>query len=99
MQNQRTSIYAKPATQVNIRYLSDFEIVPWEYEIRIDWEGRNIGCLVADHVIDTERKIVPVWVWDSGGEQILFELPGEDVNATGRRLWASREWLERVRAE
>ena len=99
MQNQRTSIYAKPATQVNIRYLSDFEIVPWEYEIRIDWEGRNIGCLVADHVIDTERKVVPVWVWDSGGEQILFELPGEDVNATGRRLWASREWLERVRTE
>ena len=99
MQNQRTSIYAKPATQVNIRYLSDFEIVPWEYEIRIDWEGRNIGCLVADHVIDTERKVVPVWVWDSGVEQILFELPGEDVNATGRRLWASREWLERVRAQ
>lgn len=99
MRNYQTSIYEKPATQVNIRYVSDFEIVPWEYEIRIDWEGRNIGCLVADHVIDTERKVVPVWVWDSGGEKILFELPGEDVNATGRRLWASREWLERVRAE
>ena len=99
MQNYQTSIYAKPATQVNIRYLSADSVVPWEYEIRIDWEGRNIGCLVADSVVDTEEGVVPVWVWDSGGEKILFELPGEDVNATGRRLWASREWLERVRAE
>ena len=98
MQDYRTGIYKKPATQVNIRYLSAFRIVPWEYEIRIDWEGRNIGVLVQDHAIDTERGVVPVWVWDSGGEQILFELPGEDVNATGQRLWASREWLEQVRA-
>lgn len=99
MPDRPTSIYANPATQVTIRYLSDFQIVPWEYEIRIDWEGRNIGCLVPDHAIDTERKTVPVWVWDNGGEQILFELPGEDVNATGQRLWASREWLEKMRAQ
>lgn len=99
MQKRWGSIYDNPATRVNIRYLSAASVVPWEYEIRIDWEGRNIGCWVADSVIDIEQGVVPVWVWDSGGEKILFELPGEDVNATGRRLWASREWLERVRAE
>ena len=66
-------------------------------EVRIDWEGRNIGVFANVSDVNTEKGTIRVWVWDIGREAILFELPGEDVNLTGRRLWASREWLDRSR--
>lgn len=93
-------IYDKPAQQVDIRCL---EIHPGltrvEKEVRIDWEGHNIGAWVNQDELDLERKTMRVWVWDIGREHILFELPGEEMNATGKRLWATREWLERMRVD
>ncbi len=97
MEDYQARIYDNPATKVNIRYLKANPIVPWESEFRIDWEGRDIGFFTPASIVNAEMGIVPVWVWDSGGERILFEMPGDDVNATGRRLWASREWLDKMR--
>ena len=91
-------IFDKPATKVDIRYIEALKgLWPEEREVRLNWEGRNIGVFANISDIDTEKGTIKMWVWDIGREAILFELPGEDVNLTGRRLWASRDWLERSR--
>ena len=91
-------IFDTPPTQVDIRYLEvDRGGTPEERSVRLDWEGRNTGFFVPVWDIDTEKETIKVWVWDIGREAILFRVPGEDMNATGTQLWASREWLERMR--
>ena len=91
-------IFSKPATKTDIRYLrANPGLWPEEREVRIDWEGRDIGVFAHIRDIDLEKETLSVWVWDIGRAAILFELPGDDVNATGRRLWASRKWLDDVK--
>ena len=93
-------IYDYPAQQVDIRCESiNYIFHDAEREVRIDWEGHNIGTFAPIGVIDEARGTMRVWVWDIGREHILFELPGEDMNATGKRLWATREWLERMQVD
>ncbi len=69
-----------------------------EREVRIDWEGRNIGVFAPIDAIDFEQQSLEVLVFDDGGEKIIFRMPGEALN-TGEQLWASREWLERSKVE
>ena len=91
-------IFDTPPTQVDIRYLDvDIGGTPSERSVRIDWEGRDTGFFSPVEAIDTEKGTIRVWVWDIGREAILFKVPGEDMNATSTQLWASREWLERMR--
>ena len=98
--DEQWAIYDKPARQVDIRYLSAGRgLTPSERDVRIDWEGRDIGFFSPKESIDTVREIVRVWVWDAGWDEILLEVPGEDYNATGTRIWASREWLERMQVD
>ncbi len=86
------NIYEKPATQVDIRYQEvGAGMTPSERSVRIDWEGRSIGVFAPVSTIDARKETIRVRVWDVGRKEILFELPGDDMNATGRRLWASRE--------
>ena len=93
-------IYDKPATKVGIRYIeANKAFLPEEVEVRLDWEGRNVGFLANASEINTQKGTIQVWVWDIGREAILFAVPGEDINATGTRMWASREWLERMRVD
>ena len=98
-------IYDKPATKVDIRYIeankaeANKAFLPEEVEVRLDWEGRNVGFLANASEINTQKGTIQVWVWDIGREAILFAVPGEDINATGTRMWASREWLERMRVD
>ena len=93
-------IYDRPAQQVDIRCESiNYISHDAEREVRIDWEGHNIGTFAPIGVIDEMRGTMRVWVWDIGQEHILFELPGEEMNATGKRLWATREWLARMRVD
>ena len=93
-------IYDKPATKVDIRYIeANKAFLPEEVEVRLDWEGRNVGFLANASEINTQKGTIQVWVWDIGREAILFAVPGEDINATGTRMWASREWLERMRLD
>ncbi len=93
-------IYDKPATKVDIRYIeANKAFLPEEVEVRLDWEGRNVGFLANTSEINTQKGTIQVWVWDIGREVILFAVPGEDINATGTRMWASREWLERMRVD
>ena len=73
-------------------------VTPVEREVRIDWEGRNIGVFAPIRAIDFERQALEVLVYDDGGEKIIFGMPGEALNTT-EQLWASREWLERSRVE
>ncbi len=91
-------IFDSPPIQVDIRYLKvDRGATPSERSVRIDWEGRDTGFFSPMESIDAEKGTIRVLVWDIGREAILFRVPGEDMNATGTQLWASREWLERVR--
>lgn len=93
-------IYDKPAQQVDIRYLEeDIGATDCERSVRIDWEGNDIGMFAPLDAVDSAKGTVRVWVWDIGLDYILFELPGEEMNATGKRLWATREWLERMRVD
>lgn len=49
-------IYDKPATKVNIRYLrANRGLWPEEREVRIDWEGRDIGVFAHIRDIDLEK--------------------------------------------
>jgi len=91
-------IYSEPATKVNIRYLRENPgFWPEEREVRMDWEWRHIGVFAHIRDVDVDKESLSVWVWDIGREAVMFELPGDDVNATGQRLWASREWLDEMR--
>ena len=91
-------IFDTPPTQVDIRYLEvDIGGTPSERSVRIDWEGRDTGFFSPVDAIDTEKGTIRVWVWDIGREAILFKVPGEAMNATSTQLWATREWLERMR--
>jgi hypothetical protein len=49
-------IYDKPATKANIRYLrANQGLWPEEKEVRIDWEGRDIGVFAHIRDIDLEK--------------------------------------------